>query len=138
MDFKDLDEVVYISASHQSSYWSRNIFLEEMTNTISQCFTIKLEERVVGFICFRKIGEESELLNIGVHPEYRRLGFGKELMNFYIEYCRKIEVNRFFLEVCASNQSAIQLYNQFSFKKVGVRKNFYQGKWDALIMEKAI
>ncbi len=136
MDVKDLDEVVSISASNQSNYWSRNMFLEEMTNTNSQCFTIKLEERVVGFICFRNIGEESELLNICVHPKYRRLGFGKELMKFYIEYCRKMEVNKYFLEVCASNQPAIQLYNQFSFKKVGIRKNFYKGKWDALLMER--
>ncbi len=138
MDVEDLDEVVSISNSSPCNSWSKQLFLEEMSSHTSQCFIIKWENTLVGFICFRNFDGESELLNMGIHPKYQRLGFGKELMRFYIDHCKSMKINKSFLEVCTSNQSAIQLYKLFSFRTVGIRKKFYQGIWDAYVMEKEI
>lgn len=140
MDIKDLDEVLAIELSSPLAPWSKNMFIEEMRNALSFSFVIKKdgrsEEPVIGFICFRNIEEESELLKICVHPDHRKLGIGKQLMKFYTNFGRTRGIKHFYLEVDSSNQPAIHLYQQFSYHTSGLRKNFYQGKFDALLMTK--
>ncbi len=138
----DLDEVLNIETSSSSHPWSKNMFVEEMKNPFAYCFNIIMQgigkHKVMGFICFRKIEDESELLNICVHPQYRQMGIAKRLMHFYIEFCRKGEIKSFYLEVNASNQPAVHLYHLFFYQLLGRRKKFYQGEFDALLMVKKI
>ncbi len=140
METKDLDEVLEMEGSFPSNPWSKNMFIEEMKNPFAFCFIIKMNEipkhQVMGFICFRNIGDESELLNIFVHPQYRQMGIGKKLIQFYIGFCEKTKIKRFYLEVNVSNRPAIHLYHLFSYQSLGMRKKFYQGKIDALLMVK--
>jgi ribosomal-protein-alanine N-acetyltransferase len=140
MDNKDLDEVLSIETPGSLTPWSRNMFIEEMRNAFSFCFVIKREDGpkqgLIGFICFRNMSEESELLKICVHPDYRQLGVGKKLMKFYIDFSRERGTKTFHLEVFSSNHSAIHLYQSFSYQSSGIRKKFYQGKFDALLMTK--
>jgi ribosomal-protein-alanine acetyltransferase len=140
METKDLDEVLDMEASSSLNPWSKNMFIEEMKNPFAFCFIIKMKgipkHQVKGFICFRNIGDESELLNICVHSQYRQMGIGKKLMQFYIGFCRKMKIKTFYLEVNASNRSAVHLYHLFSYQSLGMRKKFYQGKFDALLMVK--
>jgi ribosomal-protein-alanine N-acetyltransferase len=140
MDNKDLDEVLSIEPPGSLTPWSRSMFIEEMRNAFAFCFVIKRENEskqpVVGFICFRNMSEESELLKICVHPDYRQLGVGKKLMKFYIDFSRERGTKTFHLEVFSSNHSAIHLYQSFSYQSSGIRKKFYQGKFDALLMTK--
>jgi len=140
MDARDLDEVLSIESSDSLAPWSREMFVEEMRNPLAYCFVTKGESgckpSVIGFICFRNIGEESELLKISVHPGYRHLGLGKEMMKFYIDFGRERGITTFYLEVHSSNHPAIRLYQLFSYQSSGMRKKFYRGKWDALLMTK--
>src|SRR4030042_1971628 len=140
MNAEDLNEVVNIANSCASNPWSKNMLIEEMLNPISHCFIVKLrnisKQPLIGFICFRNIEDESELLNISIYPQYRQMGLGKKLMKFYIGFCSQIKIKTFFLEVDSSNQSAIHLYQLFSYQSVGIRKKFYQGKFDAFLMMK--
>ena len=142
MDVKDLDEVHAIEAFASPTPWSKNMFGEEMQNPSSCCFVIRIEiepkQAVIGFICFRNIAEESELLNIAVHPHYRGLGVGRKLMEFYIDFSSQRGIKAFYLEVNSSNQSAIHLYQCFSFQSFGTRKKFYQRQFDALLMRKKV
>jgi ribosomal-protein-alanine N-acetyltransferase len=142
MDIQDLEDVFSIETSASLTPWSKNMFVEEMRNRFAYCFVLKIEDGskqpVIGFICFRNIKEESELLNISVRPNYRQLGIGKKLMQFYIDFSNRRGIRTFYLEVNASNQSAIHLYRLFSYQSSGVRKKFYQGKFDALLMMKMV
>jgi ribosomal-protein-alanine N-acetyltransferase len=140
METNDLDEVLDMEASSSLTPWSQNLFAEEMKNPFAYCFIIQMEEtskhQVMGFICFRNIGDESELLNLCVHPQYRQMGIGKKLMLFYIGFSRKMKIKTFYLEVNALNQPAVHLYRHFSYQSLGMRRKFYQGKFDALLMIK--
>ena len=140
MENKDLDEVLGMEPSSSPNPWSKNMFIEEMKNPFAYCFIIKMKgisnPEAMGFICFRNIGDESELLNICVHPQYRQMGIGKKFMRFYIGFCKKMKIKTFYLEVNVSNQSAVHLYHLFSYQSLGMRKKFYQGKFDALLMVK--
>jgi len=139
---QDLEEVLSIETSTSLAPWSRNMFMEEMQNPLSHCFVVKPEERekppVIGFICFRNVTEESELLNLSVHPDYQQRGLGKTLMRFYIDFCNPLNIGTFYLEVNAFNQPALHLYHRFSYQSFGMRKKFYQGKFDAILMMKKV
>jgi len=138
----DLEEVFSIETSDSLAPWSKKMFLDEMQHPFSYCFVVRGKDRfkhpVVGFICFRNVTEESELLKICVHPDYRQLGIGKKLMQFYIDFGRERGVRNFYLEVNSSNQPAIHLYQSFSYNPSGTRKKFYQGKFDALLMMRQV
>jgi ribosomal-protein-alanine N-acetyltransferase len=134
----DLDEVVRMDTSSRPTPWSRQSFLHELRNPFSYCFTLNKEidshDRNIGFLCFRIVGEESEILCLVIHVQYRQMGLGRELMKFYTDFCCQRRVKTFFLEAGASNQAAIRLYRSFLYYSIGVRPKYYQGKEDALLM----
>jgi len=134
----DLDEIVRIEASSGWTSWSRQSFMEEIKRSNSRCFTLKTRNGAgdppVGFICFRMVEDESELLNLAIHPDYRQKGFGKELMRFYIDFCHQRKIETFYLETGVKNQAAIRLYRSFAFHPVGIRQKFYPENEDALLM----
>ena len=57
-------------------------------------------------------------------------------MEFYIDFCKKKGVKNYYLEVHPLNMPAVRLYQSFAFQPAGKRKKFYQGKYDALLMER--
>lgn len=142
MEIRDLEDVLSIETTSSPTPWSLNMFAHELQHPNAFCFVMKPAKGgpplVIGFICFRNVIEESELLNIAVHPHHRRLGYGKKLMEFYIDFCRPLGIKTFYLEVNPSNQAAIHLYQIFDFKCVGRREKFYQGRFDALLFRKNI
>ncbi len=138
MGANHLAEVTSIAASSPLTAWTQRMFAKEMENAFSYCFVAEAYEvstrQIVGFICFRAIEPESELLNLGVRPEYRRQSAGKRLMQFYIDFSKKKRIKRFYLDVDPSNEPALRLYRSFCYVPSGMRKNFYGGKTDALLM----
>lgn len=138
----DLDEVFSIEISDSRVSWSKKMFLEELQLPFAYCYVMRRADNsaqpVIGFICFRNMTEESELLKICVHPDYRQLGIGKTLMHFYIDLGRRSGVRTFHLEVDPSNHPAIHLYRSFAYEISGTRKRFYQGRFDALRMRRQV
>jgi [ribosomal protein S18]-alanine N-acetyltransferase len=142
MEIRDLEDVHAIETTSSLTPWSKRMFMEEMSHPYAFCFVVTSKEpsdpRVVGFICFRNIGEESELLNICVHPDHRHVGFGRELMEFYTAFSLQRGMKTFHLEVNRANPSAVRLYHSFCYQPVGVRPKFYRGEFDALRMMKRV
>lgn len=140
MGIEDLPEVLAISSSFPINPWTEKMFLEEMANPLSSCFVVKMgrdhNSPIIGFICFREVRDESELLHLCVHPQYRQRGVGKRLMQFYIDFCLQRGIRTFYLEVDPSNRPALHLYKLFSYQSLMVRKNFYPERREGLVMVK--
>ena len=79
-----------------------------------------------GFLVGRLIGPEAEILNVIVHPKYRRLGKARYLIGQFETEAKDIGSSRCFLEVAESNSSANKLYHDLGYLKVGQRKNYYE------------
>lgn len=76
-------------------------------------------------------------MNLCVHPEYRRQGLAKMLLNHLTTVCKAESLACLLLEVRASNTAAIQLYERYGFSQIGLRKAYYpakSGREDALLM----
>ncbi len=82
--------------------------------------------RGVGFCLCRLIATECELLSIGVLPDYRQRGIGRDLLRAAMERCLRAGANTMFLEVAVENRSAQRLYEQHGFRRVGLRPDYYQ------------
>jgi ribosomal-protein-alanine N-acetyltransferase len=140
MEESDLEEILQMETSVDLSPWSRPSFLEEMKLPFSHCYVLRKGEppavQTIGYLCFRTVGDESDLLKMGIHPKERRKGYGRQLMRFYTGFCQSEGIRTFHLETGSSNEAAIGLYRSFSYYPVGVRPRFYRGREDALLMTK--
>ncbi len=93
-------------------------------------------EKPAGFAVSYLAGGEGELLNIAVLPEFRKGGIGKALLKGLLRETEKKGCHAMFLEVRASNEAAVALYEGRGFQRVGIRKHFYENpREDALIMK---
>ena len=69
--------------------------------------------------------DEGQITNIGVRPEYRRLGFGRAIVRTLLADAWQNKLDRVTLEVRASNAAALSLYRSLGFTEVGKRPHFY-------------
>jgi len=75
-----------------------------------------------------------EILNLAVHPDYRKKGLATSLLQRAFEICKKKGIAKSFLDVKVSNTPAIELYKKFGYVQIGVRKKYYPDtKEDALL-----
>ncbi len=93
-------------------------------------------ETIAGFAVSYLAGGEGELLNIAVLPKFRKRGIGRALLSELLQEAGKKDCEAMFLEVRASNEAAVALYEGRGFQRVGLRKHFYENpREDALIMK---
>ena len=75
----------------------------------------------------------SWIATIGVMPEYRRRGIGRDLLRV----CEsQLKTPRIRLSVRASNDGAIRLYEQEGYHRVDVWQSYYNDGEAAIVMEK--
>ena len=120
-----------------SDPWSEKSVAYELTNPLS-CWLVAVEDgRVAGYIGSQTVMGESDMMNVAVHPDYRRRGIAERLVNDLVEALKAFESHCLTLEVRESNDSARALYAKLGFFQVGLRKNYYRNpKEDALILRK--
>lgn len=90
-----------------------------------------------GFIVWRTVGDETEIITIGVAPSARGGGIAMALLGLMEIELNKNNVKKIFLEVSAENAPARALYEKMEYKQIGVRKKYYDGV-DAVIMQKIL
>lgn len=116
--------------------WSLKSFKKELSNKASILKVAEINNEVVGYVIFRVVLNEAELLSVAVKPEFRRKGIAKSLITEGLKEIEK-SAEACFLEVRVSNKEAISLYEKLGFKRVGIRKNYYiYPEEDAIIMKK--
>ena len=95
------------------------------------------DNEVVGFLNYYLIYDRIEIVNFNVLENYQNEHIGSSLLEKLIELGYEKKLKNITLEVRIDNKKAIYLYEKYGFKRVSVRKNYYQGI-DALLMEKEL
>ncbi len=80
----------------------------------------------VGFAVCQVVGEQAELLTLGVVPERRREGHGRRLLMESCMRSRQRGAGYMFLEVAEDNLAGQELYKAFGFVVVGRRPGYYR------------
>ncbi|MBN2124110.1 MAG: ribosomal protein S18-alanine N-acetyltransferase [Deltaproteobacteria bacterium] len=132
---KYLEGIMDIENISFPSPWSRNAFIQELTNPVSHLWVVPIDQSVAGYICFWMFDSEIQLIDIAVHPEKRGQGFGYFLLSNMIETGVAKGIRSVWLEVRESNQPAKRLYQRFHFEDVGRRPRYYRDtNEDAIVM----
>ena len=134
MKEKHLDGVLEVEELSLKSPWSRKMFEEEINSKTAIYKVITEDEKVVAHMGMHCVCGEGHITNVAVHPEHRRKNMASTLINNFILYAKENQFEFLTLEVRKSNEAAIALYTKFGFKEVGVRKNYYEHKEDAILM----
>jgi ribosomal-protein-alanine N-acetyltransferase len=84
------------------------------------------DQPVVGYAGLWFDGDVTQVMTIGVDPAVQRHGVGRQLLTALIERSRKVKAEAVLLEVRVDNSPAIEMYRDFGFEVLGVRKRYYQ------------
>lgn len=132
----DLDAVNEIEQRSYPYPWTRGIF-QDCLRVKYCCHVLEVDAAIAGYGIVSQPIDEAHLLNLCVHPDYRRGGLAASLLDFLMREASLGGADRMFLEVRPSNKAAVALYRGNGFRVIGRRPGYYpadQGREDAVVM----
>lgn len=136
MSLEDLISIKDILTTEFDDFWNYEILKSELESNNSYFFVAKnISGEIVGFAGIKIILDEADIMNIVIKKDFRNNGIGSLLLDYLISYSKSINLKTITLEVNEINIPAIKLYEKFDFEKLGIRKKYYNGKNDAIIMK---
>ena len=130
----DLEEIKNNLNTDFDDFWNYEIFKEELANNNSSYLVLRYDNEIVCFGGLKKILDEADIMNIVTKKQKRNMGFAKLILNELIKIAQEENLKTITLEVNESNLPAIHLYESFNFKKVGLRKKYYNNTDNAILM----
>lgn len=131
------DDIELISKNFNEEFdkfWSVDNLKNDFNNPNSSYFIAKLNDEIVGFVGTLKIIDELNIMNIATKVNKRSLGIASKLLSYIIDYSKSIGCKSITLEVNENNLPAIHLYEKFNFKRIGLRKKYYNNTDNAILM----
>jgi ribosomal-protein-alanine N-acetyltransferase len=116
--------------------WSASLFLSELALRSTRAYYVaRIGRELVGYAGLMMTLDDGHVTTIAVDPQWHRHKIGTRLLLVLAREAIARGATSLTLEVRMSNRGAQELYRQFGFGPVGVRKNYYQEvNEDALVM----
>ena len=134
--------MLFSAITKDDSFWFKTLFFECFDK--KECWLDHLEDSKYkafhlhkqAFIFIYTVGDQTDILTIGVAKVARNRGLALALIGLVVESLPPNQ--KFFLEVECTNTAAINLYKKVGFKQISVRKGYYEkndgNAVDALVM----
>ena len=135
MKSEHIDGMVEVEEQCFNSGYAKKTFEKELENKIARYFVALYHGKVVGYAGYWNACGVADIIDVATHTDYRRKGIGQGLVKCLVDACREDGVSELNLEVRVSNTAAIGLYEKMGFSMVGKRKNYYENKEDAYLMQ---
>jgi ribosomal-protein-alanine N-acetyltransferase len=132
----DLKAVAAVERAAYQYPWSLGIFRDCLLAGY-YCLVLEVGGTVTGYGVMSVAAGEAHLLNLCVHPNAQRLGYGRRLLNALMARAADAGAEKIFLEVRPSNHVALRLYDSVGFEQIGMRPAYYQaenGREDAVVL----
>ncbi|MEW6214899.1 MAG: ribosomal protein S18-alanine N-acetyltransferase [Nitrospirota bacterium] len=125
MHTSDIPGVLNIERISFTTPWTETAFLKEIHNLYSIIKVAILGEAIIGYVCANYIINEGHILNLAVHPNFRRCGIATKLVKEVLDELKEKGCRSLYLEVRVSNLGARKFYECLGFRVVGVRRDYY-------------
>lgn len=137
-----LDDVMHAERASYLWPWSENNIADSIKNNHG-CQTLRGNQgELLGYYIAMPGAGEVHLLNITVAPAYLRQGWARVMLDNLHDWARDLQCKWVWLEVRISNERAMGIYEQYGFRRVGVRKAYYPldglRREDAIVMNHAV
>lgn len=103
------------------------------------CYVLEEEEKMIGVcVLFPHSEKRVEIMNLAVHEEKQGKGYGKQLVNFAIEWAKSKDYNQ--IDVATANSSVNQLafYQKCGFRLEAIEKEYFLKHYDNEFFENGI
>ncbi len=81
---EDLEKIYSLELQlFKEKSWTYNMLAKELQNFCSQIWVLKKEEEVLGYLIFREILDEVDILRMGIKLEYQNQKLGTLFLNFF-------------------------------------------------------
>lgn len=134
MQLSDLDTLKDTLYTDFDDFWNISTLRLELQNPNSHYFVAKQDNEIVGFAGIWLCVDDIHITNIVTKQSKRHQGIGSLLLQTLINFSKNTKKLSLTLEVNENNQNAIDLYEKYNFKKIGIRKNYYRQNENAIIM----
>ena len=144
---EDLVDVMAIERVSHLEPWSEAAFLAELDLPHSRVLVARMAGpssqmhgllpeigTLAGYVCFWNVAGEAQILNLAVHPRYRRRGVGRALLVHALKLAGEEGARQAVLEVRRGNSAARRLYESVGFKQWGERPGYYGVVKEAAIL----
>jgi len=151
LERRDIESIIAIQvASPEIAQWTMQDYEQVAaaslasvaTNTDSSAFSGWVAERngdISGFLIARHAANDVELLNVAVQLNARSIGIGASLLREMLAWSSMLKSENIFLEVRASNLTALRFYERHGFQATGRRQRYYAAPAeDALLLTLAL
>ena len=133
---KDLKALSLIEQQLSNRILSDSSIIEMLSSQSSTIFVAKHLNNIIGYIAFDILVDHIDICSIAVSSDHQRLKIGSKLLAHLKSFALSKDILDVFLEVRASNLSAIKFYEKNGFQKISIRKNYYKDNLEDAIIYK--
>ena len=134
---KDFESIYSLGNELSSSFSKTNKLNEIYKDSFHRILVYEKENNVIGFLMYIELTDTVDILDIIVQKEYRNQKVASCLIDYMISDLEDT-VKLITLEVRKNNNPAINLYKQFGFEIINVRKKYYADGEDGYLMGRVI
>ena len=131
---EDLDRIEALETACFSVPWTNSMLAGQLPDERHVFLAAEDAGLVLGYVGMMTVLDEGYISNVAVSPEARRRGIGGMLIEELLKRAKARDLSFVTLEVRESNHPAIALYSGFGFKRVGLRKNYYDSPRENAIL----
>ena len=116
--------------------WTERLFWSELGQLDTRHYLVALDDQddVVGYAGLCDYPDEAFVQTIAVAPAAQGTGLGSRLLVALLDEAARRRQRTVSLEVRADNTPAQRLYDRHGFVRSGVRRGYYAGGVDALVL----
>jgi len=121
----DLPAVMEIEQASFSNPWTRRGFLAALDQANVAAYVCALGRQVIAYFVLSFEGREAHIMNLAVHPDYRRHGIATDCLHFIDRVAQRWDSAQITLEVEESNLAAQLCYKKAGYRGTRVLRNYY-------------
>lgn len=125
MNRDDLPQLLAIEEASFPAPWNEKDFRATLQPKNAWGKVAIVDDKVVGFIIYLTAKKTYNVISLAVHPDYRRKGIGRELVNDMLEKVHPLRRNEARLTVSDQNLDAQLFFRSLGFRATEILKDFF-------------